>query len=638
MSQRRKQPRLSHWQKAVRKELRELGAEYSAALTIRLPGTIVDRTLFIEIVLNTSDLPEPMPGGLQLNRAEDFVIAIPEDALRPPEVAVRHDRFLGFPHVLAGTSLCLYLDPAREWQPMHGIRGLINRLWDWLDDAVNARFDPSTALYHAVGGVLHLTTGTPTIVVRHTVDGAARTTTGHLRRRAGHRYDHLRGLATGPGEIPMPVFVAPHDLPFGAGNVRLAALLDRLDSVDRQKIPTAFTAQSQRRVRPARASLASEAIAMHNGRNELLDGRGDRWPNAPFTRPAAASTATALLTVLAASAARQNDGAQQYLLLGVPHPAGGPPHLLGLRLPGSVGDAFRRMVRNRTTPVLDLGSTAEFPALAMEWCHLSDERREVTVRRDAARPINALEGKVIHIWGCGGLGSWIAEFATRAGVQKVVLCDSSTVTGGLLVRQNYVETNVGDSKAESLAQRLRAISDEVVIEVRIGMLPQDWYDAATSADLVIDATISNAIAQFAEALAMNPDRRATIAQVATDARTGTLGLAIVTAPDGATSIRDVDRGAGDIVTGTAELEAYRTFWTEPGAGDELTPTRGCSAPTFHGSSADMAGVAGSLLSVVGLSMQAAITGTHLIALPHSGVTPAHRFIPHAALDSGTPAA
>ena len=39
--------------------------------------------------------------------------------------------------------------------------------------------------------------------------------------------------------------------------------------------------------------------------------------------PAPPTAATALLTVLAASAARQPDGAEQYLLLGVPHPAGG---------------------------------------------------------------------------------------------------------------------------------------------------------------------------------------------------------------------------------------------------------------------------------------------------------------------------
>ena len=638
MSQRRKQPRLSPWQKAAREELRALNAEHPADLTVRLPGKIVDETLLIEITLNTRDLPEPKPGGLRLNGTEDFVIAIPEHALRPPEVGVWHDRFLGFPHLLAGTTLCLYLDHAREWQPTNGIRGLINRLWDWLDDAVNARFDPSTALYHAVGGVLHVTTGTPTIVVRHAVDGSTRTTAGHLRRRTDHRYDHLPGPATNTGDIPMPVFGAPHDLPFGAGNDRLLDLLERLDYADQQQVPIAFIAHPRRRVPLALPGLASAATAMHRDCDKLPGRHVDLWPSAPPASPAPPSTATALLTVLAASAARQPDGAAQYLLLGVPHPVGGPPHLLGLRLPSSVGDALRRVVRARTTPILNLRSTDVFPDIAMEWCHVSDERDEVTVRRDEARPVNALAGKTVHIWGCGGLGSWIAEFAVRAGARKIVLCDPSTVTGGLLVRQNYVEDNVGDAKAESLAQRLRAISDDVVVEVRPGLLPQDWEDAATSADLIVDATISNAIAQVTETLGANPDRRATIAQVATDARTGTLGLAIVASPGDTVSMHRVDSAAGAVVAGTAELEAYRTFWTEPGSTDELTPTRGCSAPTFHGSAADMAGVAGTLLSVIGLSMQTSIAGTHLVALPQSGVTPAHRFIPHATQASGASAA
>jgi hypothetical protein len=61
--------------------------------------------------------------------------------------------------------------------------------------------------------------------------------------------------------------------------------------------------------------------------------------------------------------------------------------------------------------------------------------------------------------------------------------------------------------------------------------------------------------------------------------------------------------------------------------DELTPTRGCSAPTFHGSAQDMAAIAGTLLSVAGLSMQAGRSGAHPVAVPRSGVTPSDHYIP-----------
>lgn len=58
----------------------------------------------------------------------------------------------------------------------------MNRLWQWLADAAAGRFDPDTALYHPVGGILHHTPGAPTVVVRepvpHHIPG-----TGWLTRR-----------------------------------------------------------------------------------------------------------------------------------------------------------------------------------------------------------------------------------------------------------------------------------------------------------------------------------------------------------------------------------------------------------------------------------------------------------------------
>jgi tRNA A37 threonylcarbamoyladenosine dehydratase len=86
---------------------------------------------------------------------------------------------------------------------------------------------------------------------------------------------------------------------------------------------------------------------------------------------------------------------------------------------------------------------------------VSDEREEVTKRRDIGRPVIAYRCKNVLIWGVGGLGSWNAEYITRAGAKKVTVCDNGIVTGGLLVRQNYAELDIGASKADRLAERLR---------------------------------------------------------------------------------------------------------------------------------------------------------------------------------------
>ena len=90
----------------------------------------------------------------------------------------------------------------------------------------------------------------------------------------------------------------------------------------------------------------------------------------------------------------------------------------------------------------------------------------MTTRRDHQRPVNWFEGKTVELWGCGALGSWIAEFLVRAGVATIILRDTGYVTAGLLVRQNFTELDVGRRKVDALADRLRAISDHVTVVER----------------------------------------------------------------------------------------------------------------------------------------------------------------------------
>ena len=130
---------------------------------------------------------------------------------------------------------------------------------------------------------------------------------------------------------------------------------------------------------------------------------------------------------------------------------------------------------------------------------MSDERQEVTTRRDDNRPVNGFQEKSVHVWGCGGLGSWIAEFIARAGASTITICDPSTVTGGLLVRQNYIEDDIGQTKAKALATRLSAIRDDLTVTVAEGNVPDDPASFLAE-DLILDATISNGITTYLDAL------------------------------------------------------------------------------------------------------------------------------------------
>lgn len=581
---RRNRATLSDWQKHLLDELRSLASERPHDLRIvRQPQLAADGEATVRLRLHTADILH-RPGGLKLGDDEEFIVRIRPSMFEPPSAEVDHYRFLGFPHVLQGQRLCTYLDHSREWRPSTGMAGFLSRLWDWLADAAGGAFDPSTAMYHAVGGVLHHADGTPTIVVREPGPPNARQI-ARLIRRSQCRYDLT--YSTDHQGHRTPVFVLASELPFGAAST-FALFLTLLDD------PHLVRAEG----RPAQFS-----------------------PQSP-----------AFITSLLASALRNPDGTEQYFVLAVPHPAGGPHHLLGGRLPATTADALRRIAKKHGTNI-HLDPAIINTDIPVEWCNMSDERQEVTIRRDDNRPVNGFQGKAVHVWGCGGLGSWLAEFIARAGASTITLCDPGTITGGLLVRQNYTEADIGQTKAHALATRLRAIRDDLSVTVAEGSIPGSAV--SLSADVIIDATISHSITTYLDMLA-GEQRVALIAQVATDARTGTLGIANICAPGATITPSEIDDQAGRSVVADGGLELYHPLWEGASVGDELIPTRGCSVPTFHGSAADLAAVAATLVNMIGLHLQQAeppASGTHLIALPHAPAGPRHHFV-HAA--SNTP--
>ncbi|MFB8753080.1 ThiF family adenylyltransferase [Streptomyces parvulus] len=563
-------------QRRLLEELTALAAPHEPDL--RITGrsrTDTDGLVTIPISVCTGGMPHA-PGGLQLKESEDFLLTLPATPMMPPQVRTPHIRFAGTPHVLQGDRLCLYLDPAREWDPAAGIAPVINRLWQWLTDAAAGRFDPATALYHPVGGVLHHTPGTPTVVVREPV--SHRSATAWLTQRTTDRFD----LTSAPADSHShrtPILPADA-LPLGAGST-FAELL----------------------------TLTHSAAA--------------------HTPQPADAPSPALLTALAASALRNPEGTAQYFVLAVRHPAtpAVSPFLLAGRLPPQTGDTLRRLAR-RATPSR-LGSLPEDLAHApIAWCYLSDERAEVTTRRDTLRPVRAFQDCHIHIWGCGGIGSWAAEMVARAGASHLTLSDPGRVTGGLLVRQNYTEHHIGMTKATALASHLRAIRDDIRIDIATPPPDPALLTAVDQADLIIDATVSITAGRFLDLLAQQPHRKAVLAQLATDSLTASLGILTIAAPGTHTPLSSIDHTAGGHVLNAPNLEAYHALWAEPSPDDELRPTRGCSTPTFHGSAADLMATTATLVTLLGIQMRHPVSGTHLCAQPHTGTAPAHRFIPH----------
>lgn len=511
------------------------------------------------LTLNTTGMRRTQ-GGLVADALERFTVLVEDDPDYPPRVYVDHGRFVGVPHVLTDGELCIYLDPAREWDPSLGAPAFLNRLHDWFADAIANRFDASTALYHPVGGRAHTSSSTPLVVCRDELPdselGFAR-----LTRRGDVCLD-LRpddGTSLGVGDEKVLVVGVPGPLFAGPGaNVR-----DVFANFGPLLADKALTAWSNRIMRQRR------------------DGH-------EYT----------------------------HVVLTVPHVVGRSRYVMIGRL--DIG-------------ALDRASTPDaVAALPIEWCRLDDQRPLISTRRDAHRPVRAYQGRDVAIVGCGGLGSWIAEFVARAGARSVALVDSATVSGGLLVRQDFTDDDLGYRKDESLARRLESVAPDCAISYGTEALEHTVAVVRTDGGVVFDATVSLAFGRRLDAFLALPERKCCAVRVATDVGTGSLGLIVVSAQDGP-GLDELDLAASGVVTRDAALEAYHALW-QPSDHDELVPARGCSIPTFHGSAADMAGVAAEMTNIAAPHLQAEISGVHLFALPHAGVDPTHTFFTPEQLD------
>ena len=552
---------LSNWQRLARAELQAIAVAHPESLTVVAEHGLGDHGAdWTTIRLPTGDLPKDEK-GLAVNTTEEVIVGVGPTHLTPPVVVVGHTRFAGHSHVLEGYRLCVYLDECREWNPTHGMAGFLEQLWQFFADAVAGRFDPAVALYHPVGGILHQTKGTPTVVVR---DGFPDTTKpfirAQLRERNAHRLDLAWASSQEPGTALAAVVIVPVALAYGAGTTLLTLL-------------------------------------------ESIGGAGHPTPEA-------------VISFFAATAARIPPRTPLYFVLAVPNKAGAHHHLVVGRLTVGVTDALRGV-----GSVANIGLSQIPPEIPIEWCSVSDERPEITTRRDTDRPVNAFAGKTVHVWGCGGLGSWMAEFIARAGAVHMVVCDPGSVGGGLLVRQNYTEDDIGLKKAEALAVRLRALRYGLTVEAAPWPVPVVAGDGLLpECDVIIDATVSIAIGALLDIGARSRvGVRPLIAQVATDSRSGTLGILSVASPQHPVGPATIDYEVGQLVLADGGLERFHALWQEPSPGDEIIPARGCSTPTFHGSSADLAAVAGVLVSLVGSHVSEPSSG-----MPPGRITPRNR--------------
>jgi hypothetical protein len=130
-------------------ELREIAeADPSALDILEVGGPARPGWLRILISLATAGAGEGIESAGSAPRAdirarERFEVFVPDGfPFDYPLVYTPHTRFAGLPHVQWQRSLCLYVSPTTEWQPSDGMYGFLDRLLLWIDRAAAGALDP----------------------------------------------------------------------------------------------------------------------------------------------------------------------------------------------------------------------------------------------------------------------------------------------------------------------------------------------------------------------------------------------------------------------------------------------------------------------------------------------------------------
>ncbi len=393
---------------------------------------------------------EHVEDGLPVRARELFRLVVPPTfPYEHPRVETTHRRFAGFPHVQWGRHPCLYQSSA-EWKPEDGIYGFITRLDSWIRDAARNNLDPDDAPLHPP--VAYATVARLVVPKADTPPVGTSTWIGFAELCQRSRRTEIIGwksISEAPTKHFAPAILLHEPLPFEYPKT-VNALLNELKS---HGIPTGHFV------------VALGSLASHTESGTPL-------------------------TIVLGTPMRRIEGGGRAL-----------QHLAVWEIPGDDADKLRKMhvawegddagARKETIEQVTKWSVDA----KVGWCIVREMRPEVTMRRDRTSPMAWFRGKRVAIWGCGAIGTHVAESVTRAGATRVELVDNRSVAPGLLVRQGYEDADVGRWKAESLADRLKRIEPDLEIKALTDNLIQriGKTDPIPDVDLVIDCTASSAV-------------------------------------------------------------------------------------------------------------------------------------------------
>ena len=504
--------------------------------------------------------------GLAFEPKEIIRFEIPKHfPFEPPVARFTHNRYAGFPHVLWGNGICLYLSPDIDWNPLDGMFGFIEKLDLWLIAAASNQLDPIDAPIHPPV-IYELNFNFEFIIHSSTPDQESDSGFwsgfAHLNPRNKNKTENsfgnnsfeLVGWSQSTTDVPKDLIASPAILfnfqfPFEYPETIHDFLNQfKLHDIDPMNFVNLIRHQTPE-------SIKADEIFLIIG--------------SPMRRNIATGKPVQHLMVWRIS----KNNLQNFV--------------------GSELGTYTNKLNLENEEFLSWSKKTN-----IEWCKVIENRTELTIRRDNNTNANWLRDKNILLLGCGALGSNIAEFIVRAGVRNLKLVDNKRVTPGILVRQPFYEYEIGNAKSYALSKRLNSLNMAEIVESEVEDLKFGIYENFYNQeiDLIIDATGSKFVDLVFENEMKQHDFDCPIISCSISAK-AKYGMLITRMPKFSDGIETLIREAKIKTHFSEELQPFsNTIWPDNPEKITFQPEPGCSEPTFVASAIDISWYASTFLN------------------------------------------
>jgi hypothetical protein len=553
-------PELSRGQELALLQIADIAANSNGVLEIVEPAAESKSEGYIWVCLSLETKDYRTGNGLAFRDRERISIYVHSDfPFKKPNVYFAHKRFIGAPHVQWGSSICLYQSSETEYIPSDGMFGFFDRIEHWMRAAGKGELDPDDAALHPP---VAYTKSPTTFVIRadtHTemADDGIWIGRADLRKIRDDRFD-----VVGWTELDDWGDADP-------GHPIAAAIL--FDKPLATEFPT----------------KVSDLI-------DLVESAGLSF-----------GLLYSLLRIFSLVGSEEEHA---YFILGAPmrrKAAGEPlrPHLTVWEISPDTLKVLRAIVRSKGEDNAARHDLSKWMVEAdVKWCKVLEHRPEIVNRRDGGTLLAALAGKRVLLFGCGALGSAVAEMVLRSGAAKLHLVDYGVVKPGILVRQRYADGDIGSTKANALQAHLKAIGLECVLTADGGNLADQALSrfCFTEWDLIIDTSASASVTHRIEVELRSQSLPIPMLSMSVSAAAEN-GSVLVKMPQYSEGPHHIARQAKlQAFAKDADHSLVKAFWPERGTVMVFQPEPGCSEPTFIGSAADIDYHAAGLLNI-GLS-------------------------------------